>query len=326
MRKKCAVTGGAGFIGSYLVKELVKRECEVVIIDNFVRGSDSRISSVASKVILKNCDIRQEDAIVKAIQGCDVVFHLAAINGTANFYEKPELVLDVGIRGALSVVNACQRANVPDLVVASSAEVYQTPSIVPTTEDIPLMLPNSYNPRYSYGGSKIISELIAFNYARDHFRKMQIFRPHNVYGPNMGWKHVVPEFIMRAINLKDKNISEFHIQGTGHETRAFAFIDDVVDGIICMYLNGNNREIYHIGNDQEISIKDLANEIGNAVGHSLSIIPGPVQEGSTHRRSPCIKKMKKIGYSPRIFLTEGITRTTKWYMENKNVIASSDIM
>ena len=85
-------------------------------------------------------------------------------------------------------------------MVASTAEVYQTPAVVPTPETIPLMLPDSLNPRYSYGGSKIVTELIAFNYAKEHYRKVQVFRPHNVYGPNMGWKHVVPQFILRALD------------------------------------------------------------------------------------------------------------------------------
>jgi len=77
--------------------------------------------------------------------------------------------------------------------------VYQTPAVVPTPETIALMLPDSLNPRYSYGGSKIVSELIAFNYGQDHYRKVQVFRPHNVFGPNMGWKHVEPQFIVRAL-------------------------------------------------------------------------------------------------------------------------------
>ena len=326
MDKKCAVTGGAGFIGAFLVKELVSRGWEVVVIDNLARGADSRLASVANKIRMEACDIRDEDVVTKAIAGCEVVFHLAAINGTENFYKQPELVLDVGLRGALSVVNACRRANVPDLVVASSAEVYQTPVVVPTSEDIALMLPNSINPRYSYGGSKIVSELIAFNYAQDHFRKVQVFRPHNVYGPDMGWKHVTPQFILRALELADRNDPNFRIQGTGEETRAFAYVDDVVDGIICMYENGNHREIYHIGNDKEVSVLELAAEIGRAVSHDLTIIPGPMQKGGTPHRCPNINKMRGIGYDPKVNLAEGIARTTTWYKVNRHLSGANDLM
>ena len=104
-----------------------------------------------------------------------------------------------------SVVEACQDAGVYDLVVASSAEVYHQPQTVPTPEDAPLVIPDSFNPRYSYAGSKLVSELISFNCGRDFFNKVQVFRPHNVYGPDMGFKHVIPQFFVRAIKKIDKN-------------------------------------------------------------------------------------------------------------------------
>ena len=326
MAKKCAVTGGAGFIGAYLVKELVNRGWDVVVIDNLARGADSRFASVADQVRLETCDIRDEEAVTKAVAGREVVFHLAAINGTENFYKRPELVLDVGLRGAISAVNSCRRADVPDLVVASSAEVYQTPPMVPTPEDVPLMLPDSLNPRYSYGGSKLLSELIAFNYAQEHFRKVQVFRPHNVYGPDMGWKHVVPQFALRALDCRDAGNPDFAIQGTGHETRAFAYVDDVVDGIIRMYENGDHREIYHIGNDEEVSIRDLVARTGDAVGIKLNIVEGPAAEGATPRRCPDISKMRALGYDPKIGLAEGIARTAQWYEDNRNLAAANDLM
>lgn len=326
MSKKCAVTGGAGFIGAYLVKELVHRGWDVVVIDNLARGAGSRFASVADQVRLETCDVRDEDAVTLAIKGREVVFHLAAINGTENFYKRPELVLDVGLRGALSIVNACRRANVPDLVVASSAEVYQTPPMVPTPENVPLMLPDSLNPRYSYGGSKLVSELIAFNYAQDHFRKVQVFRPHNVYGPDMGWKHVVPQFILRALDRREANTPDFPIQGDGHETRAFAYVNDVVDGIIRMYEKGGHREVYHVGNDKEVSIRDLVETTGDAVGIKLNIIAGPAAKGGTPRRCPDISKMRALGYEPTVDLAEGIARTVAWYADNRSLAAGNELM
>jgi hypothetical protein len=109
--------------------------------------------------------------------------------------------------------------------------------LCPTPETIPLTLPDSRNPRYSYGGSKIISELIAFNYARDYCRKAQAFRPHNVYGPDMGWKHVVPHLIVGALKAREASLggmAPFEIQGDGTETRAFCYVDDIVGGILAM--------------------------------------------------------------------------------------------
>ena len=332
MSGRAIVTGGGGFIGAYLVKRLVRDGWDVGVVDTMARGSASRFAAVADRVTLHAADVRDEDAMAAAFEGVDVVFHLAAINGTENFYTRPELVLDVGLRGALAVVNGCRRAGVRDLVVASSAEVYQTPPVVPTSEAVPLMLPDSLNPRYSYGGSKIVSELIALNYARDHFRRLQIFRPHNVYGPDMGWKHVLPQFLLRAADARDAasdgpgGRAPFEIQGDGSETRAFAYVDDVVDGIVLMYERGAHREIYHIGNDEEVSIRDLALEVGRALGTALEIVGGAAPAGATPRRCPDISKMRALGYAPAVGLAAGVRRTAEWYMRHRQAPAANALM
>ncbi|MEM7190992.1 MAG: NAD-dependent epimerase/dehydratase family protein [Pseudomonadota bacterium] len=318
MTRRAVVTGGGGFIGAYLVKKLVHDGWETVCVDNMLRGDESRFAEVADSVDLRTCDVRDAEAVSSACKGADVVFHLAAINGTENFYSRPELVLDVGLRGALAVVDACRNANVPDLVVASSAEVYQQPPTVPTDETVPLMLPDSHNPRYSYGGSKIVSELIAFNYGREHFQKLQVFRPHNVYGPDMGWKHVAPQFILRALEARDSGVTRFEIQSDGSETRAFAYVDDVVDGIVLMQEKGTHREVYHIGNDHEVTIRDLVEVTGEVTGASLDIVPGPAMAGGTSRRCPDIGKMRALGYDPKVDLRTGMARTAAWYEANRD--------
>jgi UDP-glucose 4-epimerase len=329
MPDRVVVTGGGGFIGAYLVKRLVREGWDVAVVDTMVRGDASRFAEVADDVELFTADVRDQDALEQAFKGARVVMHLAAINGTENFYKRPELVLDVGLRGALAVVNAGRAVGVPDLVVASSAEVYQTPAVVPTPETIPLMLPDSLNPRYSYGGSKIVSELIAFDYAQDHYRQVQVFRPHNVYGPNMGWKHVVPQFITRALAARDatpEGSAPFEIQGDGTETRAFCYVDDIVTGILTMYAHGGHREIYHIGNDEEVSIRDLAGRIGKTVGVDLDIRPGEAAEGGTPRRCPDITKMRTLGYAPAVALDEGLERTVAWYREHRNDVVDNQLM
>lgn len=328
MSKRVAVTGGSGFIGAYLVRHLVELGWDVSVLDTLVRGDDSRLASVIGDIRLHHIDVRDQDAVTGAIKGHDVVMHLAAINGTENFYKHPELVLDVGIRGALAVVNAARAADVPDLVVASSAEVYQTPAVIPTSEDIALMLPDSLNPRYSYGGSKIVSELIAFNYAQEHFRKVQVFRPHNVYGPDMGTKHVIPQFIMRAAELAGQGLDAgpFPIQGSGRETRAFCYVDDAVAGILRMYEHGQHRQIYHIGNDQEVSMIDVAKQIGEVMGLSLQVQPSAPAEGGTMRRCPDITKMRGLGYAPAVDLAAGIKRTVAWYQSNLSRLSSQGLL
>lgn len=328
MGTRVVVTGGGGFIGAHLVTRLVREGWDVAVVDTMVRGDVGRLSDVIDDVELYSCDVRDQESLEVAFKRAQLVIHLAAINGTENFYKRPELVLDVGLRGALAVVNAGRVADVPDLVVASTAEVYQTPDVVPTPETVKLMLPDSVNPRYSYGGSKIASELIAFNYGQDHYRKVQVFRPHNVYGPDMGWKHVIPQFITRAITASRETASSipFEIQGTGAETRAFCYVDDVVDGILQMYARGGHREIYHIGNDEEVTIRDLASRVGAALGVELDIRPGKPTVGGTNRRCPDIAKMRRLGYQPRVSLDVGLEHTVGWYVAHSGDVVANELL
>lgn len=311
---RLAVTGAGGFIGAHLTRALLAEGHEVVAIDNYIRGQASRLADAQGAIERATLDVRDKDALVAALKGVTCVFHLAAVNGTENFYKQPQLVLDVGVRGALAVSEACIEAGVPDLVVASSAEVYQTPRVVPTDEDIEMVIPDSLNPRYSYGGSKLISELIAFNYCRDKLRKVQVFRPHNVYGPDMGWKHVVPQLIEKIVAAGDGG--SITLQGDGSETRAFCYVSDVVDGIVRMWRSGESMNVYHIGSMEEVAIRDLARITAEALGVRVELIAGPAAAGATPRRCPDIGKMRAIGYAPSVALVQGIERTVAWYREN----------
>jgi UDP-glucose 4-epimerase len=312
---RVAITGAAGFIGAYLTRRLVTEGHQVLAIDNFIRGRPSRLDGISMNAEIIDLDVRDKEGLAAVFRGTDAVFHLAAINGTENFYNRPELVLDVGVRSALAVSEACLEAEVADLVVASSAEVYQTPAQVPTPEDIQLVIPNTLNPRYSYGGSKLISELIAFNYCRNKLAKVQVFRPHNVYGPDMGWKHVIPQLVAKieAAAASDKVVE---LQGDGSETRAFCYVDDIVEGIVTMWKRGETMSVYHIGTAEEVSIRNLAHRLAEAAGADVNFVPGPAAAGGTPRRCPDIAKMRNIGYSPAVELSEGLPRTVRWYLDN----------
>ena len=311
---RLAVTGAGGFIGAHLTRALLAEGHEVVAIDNYIRGQASRLADAQGAIERVTLDVRDKDALVESLRGVECVFHLAAVNGTENFYTQPQLVLDVGVRGALAVSEACIEAGVPDLVVASSAEVYQTPRVVPTDETIEMVIPDSLNPRYSYGGSKLISELIAFNYCRDKLRKVQVFRPHNIYGPDMGWKHVVPQLIEKIVAAGDGG--SITLQGDGSETRAFCYVSDVVDGIVRMWRDGESMNVYHIGSMEEVAIRDLARITAEALGTRVELIAGPAAAGATPRRCPDIGKMQAIGYAPSVSVVQGIERTVAWYREN----------
>src|SRR4051794_17164303 len=171
------VTGGTGFLGSAIVRRLVGAGERVRILDNNWRGSPRRLDGVLADVELIEGDVRDAAVVAKAARGVDRVLHMASVNGTEFFYSRPELVLDVGIRGMLAVLDACRANGVGDLVVASSSEVYQTPPAVPTDEAAPLVVPDILNPRYSYGGSQIINELPAIHTRRTAVHRGAPFPP-----------------------------------------------------------------------------------------------------------------------------------------------------
>src|SRR5262249_51707613 len=153
--KSYLVTGGTGFIGSGLVKALVKAGARVRLLDDNSRGSNSRLGEAAKDVEVVVGDIRKPDEVAAAAKGMDSICHLAYVNGTEFFYTKPDLVLEVAVKGMINVIDACLKHGIPELVLASSSEVYQTPPVIPTDETAPLCVPDILNPRYSYGGGKI---------------------------------------------------------------------------------------------------------------------------------------------------------------------------
>lgn len=318
--KTYLVTGGTGFLGAALVRRLVQEGHVVRVLDNNSRGAVRKLGDAIQHVELIEGDIRDAATVSKATKGVDSVCHLAFINGTAFFYSKPELVLDVGVKGMVNVIDACHEHNVGELVVASSSEVYHHPPIIPTPEDVPLVIPDPHNPRYSYASGKLISEIMAINYGRKFFERVVIFRPHNVYGPDMGYEHVIPQFVVRmqvAVEKSDANPLPFPIQGTGHETRAFVYIDDFTDGLMLALEKGEHLGIYHIGTQVETSIADIARLVGKFFGRDIDIVAGELQKGGTPRRCPDITKLKNLGYQPKISLQEGITKTAQWYVENR---------
>ena len=315
------VTGGTGFIGSALVRRLVSLGEKVRVVDNDLRGSKNRLSDILDRIELVNADVRDTAAMTEASSGIDAILHLAALNGTENFYKRPDLVLDVGIRGMYGVLDAAQAAGVKRFVLASSSEAYQTPRVIPTPEAVPLMIPDPWNPRYSYGGSKLISEIMLANYHRDHFEQAVIFRPHNVYGPDMGWEHVLPQLILRAqeqIEAMPQGKIPFPIQGDGTQTRAFVHIDDFLDGLMLAVTKGEHRNVYHIGTEEEVTIREAVEGIFGYLGREASIEATAAPVGGTERRCPDISKLSALGYSPKVSLQQGLPSIIDWYIANRD--------
>jgi len=307
---KVLVTGGSGFIGSALCNRMADDGYEVAVFDNA-----SRHGGAASG------DIRDAFAVKSAAEGVDAIWHLAAINGCKNFYERPWEVAEVQIRGTLNVIDACVAHGIKKLVLFSTSEAYQSPPIIPTPENVPLVVPDVTNPRYSYGGSKIASEVLC---QHAPVESCLTIRPHNVFGPAMGFDHVIPQFIMRAARTPDGG--QFDINGMA--TRSFIYIDDFVDAMMAIWKNvsareGKVREIFHVGTEEQVSTSALAGMVSEIMGrkhgdryaYKFKSQPGAV--GGTRARCPNIGKLRGLGWEPKIGLREGLERTVKAYLEKK---------
>jgi nucleoside-diphosphate-sugar epimerase len=317
--KRILVTGGAGFLGSAMVRYLIAQGHSVRVIDDNSRGSVSRLDDIRSEFDFVNGDIRDADAVRRAMKGMDAVAHLAFVNGTEYFYTKPDLIREGAVKGMINTLEAAIAEGVGDYYLMSSSEVYQTPPMVPTDESAPISIPDILNPRYSYGGGKIISELMAINYGRKNFSRLVIVRPHNVYGPNMGREHVIPQFALRLRDeIKQCPVGPvpLKIQGDGSQTRSFIYVDDFTDGAVRAFLGGEHMGIYHVGTEDEVTIAHVAEKVAEAFGREIKLQLGPPAPGGTLRRCPNIAKVRGLGFTPNVSLGEGIKKTVDWYAAN----------
>ena len=304
-KKTFLVTGGTGFIGSNICQLLVNANHSVKIFDNNSRGSISKIKKIKRKIKFIRGDIRNRESLNKALKNTDAVIHLAYINGTKYFYSNPVLVLDIAIKGILNIIEACIKNRVKELYLASSSEVYQTPHKIPTDELESLKIPDIFNPRYSYGGGKILTELMGVHYGKKYFKKLIIFRPHNVYGPDMGSDHVIPEFIKRFKTLKRK---KFKIQGTGNEIRSFIYIEDFIDAFELILKKGKHLNIYNIGTSEKIKIKELAFMLSRILKKKIILKKTSLARGGTKVRIPDINKIIRLGFKPKFNLDKGLKK------------------
>ena len=307
MIKKFLITGGTGFIGSNISNMLADKGHKVVVFDNNRRGKLNRIRNKNIKFI--KGDIRSLKDLNKAIRGVNAVIHLAYINGTKYFYSQADLVLDIAAKGLINIFDLCIKNKIKELYLASSSEVYQNPFKIPTDENEMLKVPDIYNPRYSYGGGKILTELYGINFGRKFFKKLVIFRPHNVYGNDMGNEHVIPELINKVKNLNSKG--KLKIQGSGKETRSFIHIEDFCRAFDLLIKKGKHLNIYNLGTEERVSINKLLKYIKKCSDKKFSILKGPIKKGGTQHRCPNISKIKKLGFKQKIKLLNGINQLIK---------------
>lgn len=298
---KYLVTGGNGFLGRATCEVLLKNGHEVSVLDNFSRnGGINQIRN--SEIQTFDGDIRDKQILESAAKGVDSIIHLAFINGTEYFYSKPNEVVEVGIKGMLNVSEVALANNIEEIVLFSSSEVYQNPKVIPTPEEIELVIPDIFNPRYSYGGAKIASELILVNMCGSFLKNWKIIRPHNIYGPDMGLQHVIPALIEKSF----ENSRELVIQGDGKQTRAFCHVEDFKRALDLSLNDKSLKQIYNLGVNEEVTIYELAELIVNKVGYGQKIKTTIANKGETPRRCPDISKLTSLGFQKQVSLEQGL--------------------
>jgi UDP-glucose 4-epimerase/UDP-glucuronate decarboxylase len=247
----------------------------------------------------------------------DAIYHFAAINGTRYFYERPYEVLETNLQLVRLCIQwherFCPQARI---IWTSSSEVYAgvVGLKLPTPEDTPVGISDVTNPRYSYSVSKLAGELLLINYARQRDARWTIIRPHNIYGPAMGYEHVIPQFVVRAWRQENP----FRIFGAD-TTRTFCYIDDFVRGLLAVLdCDRASGEIIHLGNEQdELTMLELAQRLFAVLDWHPEVEVHPAPPGSTPRRCPSVEKARRLlGFEPRVQLDVGLSLTYNWYRQN----------
>lgn len=306
-----AVTGGAGFLGSHMCAESIKRGHKVICIDNFSTGTRNNIEPLMSNKNFKlcPCDIRNFDQLKEILvqEKTELVYHYAAVVGVKRTLEEPEEVLDVNIRGTVNVLQAALQAGCTKVVNVSSSEVYGSPVEVPEREDSPK------NVELPYAISKLTAEIYAQIYYQKHGLKTTSMRLFNVYGPRQDstpYGFVVGIFIKRLLNGEPPII-----YGDGFQTRDFTYIEDsILPTIIAAENDDANGEVFNIAAGKPVTILDLAESVIELCGKKLEPIFEPERDFEIRHRFADISKMRTIlGYKPEYDLKEGLKLTIESY-------------
>jgi UDP-glucose 4-epimerase len=293
------VTGGAGFIGSHLCERLIKDGHTVIAIDNFSTGQASNLKGLvnSTKFTLVEGSILDLETLNPLISNCDYVFHLAAAVGVFNIVKNPLASLLTNIQGTENVLESAYKANAP-VFLTSSSEVYGKNISDSLKESDDRILGSPVTLRWSYSEAKAIDESLAYAYLVEKQLETRIVRFFNTVGPRQlgAYGMVVPRFVKSALN--DEPIT---IYGDGNQTRCFAHVYDVIDAVIATAFAENTiGKVINIGNNFEISIKDLAKKIIAQTGSKSEIVYVPYEEAygdgfeDMERRVPNIDLIKQL--------------------------------
>lgn len=316
---KILITGAAGFVGWHLAMRLsAESENQLTLVDNFVRGrrdEDLEILLAHRNVSLIFADLSEAKAFEQLGKGYDYVYHLAAIIGVKNVLSRPYDVVRINALTTLNVLEWLREDGGAKILFSSTSEAYawtqQFHALpIPTPETVPLALTDLDNPRSSYAGSKVFGELAVIHGCASVAKPFTIVRYHNVYGPRMGFEHVIPELFQRALGGQNPLI----VYSANH-SRAFCYVDDAVSATIAAMENpaANNMTI-NIGNDSEVTIGELAGEVLSVTGVTVAVEAQLAAHDPIRRRCPDLSRARSLlGYAPQVNLRSGLNKTLAWY-------------
>ena len=320
MKKRILILGGGGFVGSNLAKFLLQnREAELTLADySFSRDLSEYFSEreIDSIKFIQN-DFTSSFAFDALDKNYDFVYMLASVVGVNNTLDHPDEVIRINTSLIFNCLEWLKTTTVKRVLFTSTSETYSGTTEVldypiPTDESVPLCIQDVSDSRFTYAITKILGESAFLNYAKKYNFEATIVRYHNAFGPDMGFKHVIPHLVERFTN----NESPFRMYGHD-QTRAFSYIDDTVEGsVLAMESDMAAGEIFHIGSSQEISIEELIKAVGDIMGYRGEYVEAPTYPGSVSRRCPDISKAKRIlGYDPKIAWKAGLESTVAWYKD-----------
>jgi nucleoside-diphosphate-sugar epimerase len=313
--KTCLVTGGAGFIGSYLCDLLIGKGYKVICLDNLLTGSKKNIEHLLSnpnfEFIEGDTTQPSEKLFGKPI---DYIFHLASPASPIDYQNYSEETLLANSMGTLNILKLAKETGAK-VLITSTSEIYGDPLEHPQKETY-FGNVNTFGPRSCYDESKRYGEAATYVFLAKYGIDARIIRIFNTYGPRMQKDdgRVVSSFINKALANETINVD-----GDGTQTRSFCFVSDMVEGIMkAMFTEGTKGEIFNLGNPDEYKIKDLANKIIVLTGSKSDIkYNGKFREDDPMRRQPDISKAKeKLGWEPIVGLEEGLQKTIEYYKNN----------
>jgi UDP-glucose 4-epimerase len=305
---KYLVTGGAGFIGSNLVENLVTRGDQVVILDDLSTGAPKNLEKVEGKVTFHKGNVLDRLIVEKLVAESDYVVHLAAALGVFNIVNKPLESLRTNLQGSEIVLEACDKYEKP-VLIASTSEIYGKNDKVPLNEEDDRIIGHPLKSRWSYSEAKAVDESLAYFYYLENKLPIRIVRFFNTVGPRQVGHYgmVVPRFVTAA--LKNKPLS---VYGSGDQIRSFCHVNDAVKGLL-LVMDSDKAvgQVFNVGNNSQISIMELAKKVIEITGSSSSIekiaYENAYPEGfeDMQRRVPDISKIKQVlGWTPEINLDQ----------------------